>query len=124
MEILDFQSSDFECERPTFWPFLLLAYSVDAEGWSGAYVLPPFPKAVVLNGYSLPKSVFYTLHRDRFYPSQSIQQWEGSPCYRRGSEAIRVANLLAADPLAGGRAIAGNLLTLRVTDLIRNAGLR
>ena len=35
-----------------------------------------------------------------------------------------VANLLVANPLTSGRAIASHLLALRVTDLIRNAGLR
>jgi hypothetical protein len=43
----------------------------------------------------------------------------------RGSEAMRVAELPAADPLTGGLAITGHLLLApRVTDLIRNAGLR
>jgi hypothetical protein len=37
---------------------------------------------------------------------------------------MRIANLLVANPLTSGRAIASHLLSLRVTDLIRNAGLR
>ena len=51
-------------------------------------------------------------------PSQSI------PLTEKGSVAMRVANLLVADPLTGGRTIASHLLASRVTDLIRNAGLR
>lgn len=58
---------------------------------------------------------------EKVHPFQSIQQWEGFFRYRRRSEAIRVANLLAAYPLTGGRTIASNLLTPRVTELIRNA---
>jgi hypothetical protein len=56
--------------------------------------------------------------------SQSIPLREGLFATERGSEAIRVANLPAADPLTSGRALASHLLALRVTDLIRNAWLR
>jgi hypothetical protein len=38
----------------------------------------------------------------------------------RRSEAIRVAELPAANPLTGGQTIAGHLLALRVTDVISN----
>jgi hypothetical protein len=38
---------------------------------------------------------------------------------------MRITNLLVADPLTSGRTIARrHLLPLRVTDLIRDAGLR
>jgi hypothetical protein len=57
-------------------------------------------------------------------PPKAFRNGRGTFATERGSEAIRVANLLAADPLTGGGAIASYLLTLPVTDLIRNAGLR
>jgi hypothetical protein len=44
--------------------------------------------------------------------------------FRRGSEAVGITNLPAANPLTGGRAVAAShLLAPRLTNLIRNAEL-
>jgi hypothetical protein len=88
----------------------------------------PISKGAVISSLSL---IFYPPLRGyksgtlRYaLPPKAVAPWEGL-LLLRGLEAMRVTNLLVADPLTGGRTIAArHPLPLRVTDLICNAGLR